>query len=241
MCLLAALFLSLLALVASGSQVKCGNSSLAVLGEDVTLTCEFQGDRDVPQVSWQKKKGKVIEDMATYSKKYGTNISKPFEGHVSITNPSSRSSSIKISKLEKDDEACYVCLFHTFPNGIITGEVCLTDLHPPPDSPKPEVGVKDHNKSNSDKGDPEMEEGKQRQSWVWIIIIIIAPPMLIVLLRYYVLNKRKRPTMKQSEVENGLPMLTISTDDESEVKTNKRPFSKTARIRKTPTVKRKTN
>ncbi|XP_072254460.1 uncharacterized protein [Pyxicephalus adspersus] len=128
MCLLVALFLSLLAITVSGYQVKCQNTSLPVLGEDVTLTCEFQAHQDVLQVTWQKKRGENTQNMATYSEIYGTNIVKLFENHVSLINASSRNSTIKIFKLKTEDEACYVCLFNVYPNGAIKGEVCLTDL-----------------------------------------------------------------------------------------------------------------
>ncbi|DBA13684.1 TPA: hypothetical protein GDO54_018445, partial [Pyxicephalus adspersus] len=110
----------------SGPQVKCRNTNPAVLGEDVTLTCEFQSHLDVLQVTWQRKRGENTQNMATYSEMY--NIADLFESHVSIINASSRNSTIKISKLEKGDEGCYLCLFNAYPNGAFTGEVCLTVL-----------------------------------------------------------------------------------------------------------------
>ncbi|XP_018413355.1 PREDICTED: uncharacterized protein LOC108788126 [Nanorana parkeri] len=115
---------------ASPPRVICTNTNPALLGGDVTLTCEFQAHLDVLQVTWQKKRGKDTQNMVTCSDKYGINIARPFEKHITVVNTSSVTSSIRISKLEKEDEACYNCLFNAYPNGAFTGGVCLNDLQP---------------------------------------------------------------------------------------------------------------
>ncbi|XP_077340538.1 uncharacterized protein LOC143984095 [Lithobates pipiens] len=130
-CLQVALIFSLVVGGASRPQVLCTNTSRAVLGGDAILSCEFQSHLDVLQVTWQKKKGKITQTMATYSEKFGSNIAAPFRGHVSVLSASSRNSSIKLSKLEKEDEACYLCLFNSYPDGAFKGEVSLNNISPP--------------------------------------------------------------------------------------------------------------
>ncbi|KAM5179754.1 OX-2 membrane glycoprotein-like isoform 2-T2 [Mantella aurantiaca] len=120
--------LEVAAAFASAPRVICTKSSPAVLGADVTLTCEFHSHLEVLQVTWQKRKGRDTQNMVTYSETYGSNIAKPFEKHITVLNASSTISSIRISRLEKEDEACYNCLFNVYPNGAYTGEVHLNDL-----------------------------------------------------------------------------------------------------------------
>ncbi|XP_077335904.1 uncharacterized protein LOC143981729 isoform X1 [Lithobates pipiens] len=116
------------AAVASPPQVTCSSSNSAELSGNVTLTCEFQANLEVLQITWQKKRGKNTQNMATCSEKYGTHITKQFKKHITVLESTPAKSSINIINLEKEDEACYNCLFNAYPNGAFTGEICLTDL-----------------------------------------------------------------------------------------------------------------
>ncbi|XP_072254461.1 OX-2 membrane glycoprotein-like isoform X2 [Pyxicephalus adspersus] len=204
MCLLVALFLSLLAITVSGYQVKCQNTSLPVLGEDVTLTCEFQAHQDVLQVTWQKKRGENTQNMATYSEIYGTNIVKLFENHVSLINASSRNSTIKIFKLKTEDEACYVCLFNVYPNGAIKGEVCLTDLRLPPNpDPTKTVDVKEHNIGGSNTDDPEMQKKKQQRFLDGILMVITGIMMVLMVMGLAILHSYEAHRKKTQTVHQG--------------------------------------
>ncbi|XP_072277895.1 uncharacterized protein [Pyxicephalus adspersus] len=190
------------------SQVKCTNSNPAVLGEDVTLTCEFQAHQDVLQITWQKKQGKKTETIGTYSNMYGTNIAKPFDHHVSIFNPNSRSSSIKISKLKKEDEACYVCLFNAFPNGAFTGKVVLTNLHPA----KAEINAMGI-RSDSNTDDPEI---KQERSWIRISVISGAMVTVIGILILFIYKACKKYGMiaaSESQVKCRNTSLAVLGED----------------------------
>ncbi|XP_068122304.1 uncharacterized protein [Hyperolius riggenbachi] len=122
------LSLLLPAVMALEPWVTCRQEGTVGLGEDVILTCNFLANKDVLQVTWQKKRGKNTQNMVTHSEKYGTNIDRRFENHVSVLQANSTISSIQISKLETEDEACYNCLFNAYPEGAYPGEVCLHKL-----------------------------------------------------------------------------------------------------------------
>ncbi|XP_073473420.1 uncharacterized protein [Aquarana catesbeiana] len=118
------------AVVASTPRVICTSSNPAELSGNVTLTCEFRANMEILQVTWQKKRGKDTQNMVTYSENYRTNIIEQFEKHITVLESTPAKSSITITKLEEEDEACYSCLFNAYLNGTFTGEVCLTDLKP---------------------------------------------------------------------------------------------------------------
>ncbi|XP_068122495.1 nectin-1-like [Hyperolius riggenbachi] len=120
--------LEIIYLAALEPRVTCRQDGTVGLGEDVTLTCNFLANKDVLQVTWQKKRGKNTQNMVAHSEQYGINIHRRFENHVSVLQANSTISSIQISKLETEDEACYNCLFTVFPEGAYTGEVCLNKL-----------------------------------------------------------------------------------------------------------------
>ncbi|MEE6467641.1 hypothetical protein FKM82_008001 [Ascaphus truei] len=115
----------------SQSEVTCEYSTAAVIGGSVSLTCEFQSVLDVRQVTWQKEKGDLLENMVTYSKRHGVNVLSPYDKHVAVKDASTSRSSILISELKKEDETCYMCLFNTYPLGAYKGKVCPTILEGP--------------------------------------------------------------------------------------------------------------
>ncbi|XP_040195000.1 uncharacterized protein LOC120928008 [Rana temporaria] len=186
MSLRAILILSLLSIAASRPQVLCNKTSPAVLGGDVILTCVFQAHLDVLQVTWQKKKGKNTQNMVTYSEKYGSNVAAPFQGHVSILSANSRTSSIKVSKLEKEDEAFYVCLFNAYPDGAFLEEVPLNNISPSlEENPNKVTSIAEElYMEGANKDDQEIHE-TQHHSWVWYTIVLAAVILVISILFYY--------------------------------------------------------
>ncbi|XP_075053427.1 uncharacterized protein LOC142139592 isoform X2 [Mixophyes fleayi] len=124
------LLYSVLSATTEEPKVMCTSTSPAVLGGNVTLTCEFSSHLDVTQVTLDKHKGTLHENMITRSKMYGLHISKPFQKFISVLQTNTTRLSITITKLEKEDEACYFCIFNTYPDGAFTGEVCLENLVP---------------------------------------------------------------------------------------------------------------
>ncbi|CAH2219030.1 OX-2 membrane glyco -like [Pelobates cultripes] len=112
----------------SGSlpEVKCRNVNPPALGETATLICEFSSSLDVLQVTWQVDKDQKPQTIATYSKKYGVKIVNSGGNYNLISHKESNISTITISDLKKQDEACYVCIFNAFPHGAYKSEICLT-------------------------------------------------------------------------------------------------------------------
>ncbi|KAH0501767.1 OX-2 membrane glycoprotein, partial [Microtus ochrogaster] len=105
--------------------------------------CNLTSLANVEQVTWQKVQGPLLQNIGTYSHKYGENIIPPYVNrlHCKILEPNA--SFITIQKVTFEDEACYKCLFNTFPYGSHGGQTCLnvltvselaTELHPVPGS-----------------------------------------------------------------------------------------------------------
>ncbi|XP_077335894.1 uncharacterized protein LOC143981724 [Lithobates pipiens] len=218
------LILSLLSIAASRPQVLCKKSSLAVLGGDVTLSCEFQADLDVLQVTWQKKKEKNTENMVTYSEKYGSHITAPFQERVSILSASSKTSSIKLSKLEKEDEAFYVCLFIAHPDGAFEGEVSLNDISPPLEEHPNKVPCVEEelDMEGSNKGDQKIHQTQQHCSWVQYPTVfggVILLVIVILIVFYYTARKKTEHVTpkKLDKAETGQATLILSKNRSHEV------------------------
>ncbi|KAH0501766.1 OX-2 membrane glycoprotein [Microtus ochrogaster] len=124
-------------------EIKHKNYETAVLGRNVTIFCNLTSLENVLQVTWQKIEGSLPQNIGTYSHKYGENIIPPYVNrlHCKILEPNA--SFITIQKVTFEDEACYKCLFNTFPYGSHGGQTCLnvlivpeliTELHPVPGS-----------------------------------------------------------------------------------------------------------
>uniref|UniRef100_A0A3B3ZRR2 Ig-like domain-containing protein n=1 Tax=Periophthalmus magnuspinnatus TaxID=409849 RepID=A0A3B3ZRR2_9GOBI len=74
---------------------------------------------DVLQVTWQRLYAdNSIENLATYSKRFGEQVNDPYKGKIRFTRASLRSSSITVANLTWADESCYVCLFNAYPSGV---------------------------------------------------------------------------------------------------------------------------
>ncbi|XP_041437374.1 uncharacterized protein LOC108707837 isoform X2 [Xenopus laevis] len=108
--------------------VKCKFSGPAIIGGNATLRCQLPGSFEVLQVTWQRSKDGFRENIATYSNKYGVKVLSPFNSRVEVFNTSPKKSSMKISALTKEDEACYICAFSVYQHGAYTGQVCLPTL-----------------------------------------------------------------------------------------------------------------
>ncbi|TFK07802.1 CST complex subunit STN1 [Platysternon megacephalum] len=105
--------------------VRCERVPAAVLGEDVTLKCNFTLSLDVLQVTWQKLEGSSFKNIATYSKAHGTKSIGPFNKRVCFNDTSLKASSITFRGVILEDETCYKCIFNAFPHGSFSRETCL--------------------------------------------------------------------------------------------------------------------
>uniref|UniRef100_A0A803KBL4 Ig-like domain-containing protein n=1 Tax=Xenopus tropicalis TaxID=8364 RepID=A0A803KBL4_XENTR len=107
--------------------VKCKLLGPPVIGGNATLRCHLPGSFEVLQVTWQRSKDGFREKIATYSKRYGVNVLSPFTKRVEV-NTDPKKSSMKVSALTEEDEACYICVFNVYQHGAYTGQVCLPAL-----------------------------------------------------------------------------------------------------------------
>ncbi|XP_029400748.1 OX-2 membrane glycoprotein-like [Mus pahari] len=144
LCIFRLLMLSLYAHEPESSQrIKHNTGEMAVLGGNVTIFCNFTSLANVEQITWQKIQGSLPQNIGTYSHKYGEKILPPYVNRLQckILEPSAYFMTIQGVTFE--DEACYKCLFNTFPHGSHGGQTCLTtitvselvtELHSAPDS-----------------------------------------------------------------------------------------------------------
>ncbi|KAK1156761.1 OX-2 membrane glycoprotein-like [Acipenser oxyrinchus oxyrinchus] len=101
------------------------NGSTAVLNKDFSFKCSLSHG-NVKQVTWQKQKDKGLENVATYSVKFGPKVLEPYHQRVNFSLIGLNESSITIHNVQTEDEGCYMCLFNTYPEGSITGKSCFT-------------------------------------------------------------------------------------------------------------------
>lgn len=115
----------------SAQKIKHKNYETAVLGRNVTIFCNMTSLANVEQITWQKVQGSLLQNIGTYSHKYGENILPPYVNrlHCQILEPNA--SFITIQGVTFEDEACYKCLFNTFPYGSHGEQTCLNILTVP--------------------------------------------------------------------------------------------------------------
>lgn len=98
-------------------------------GGNADLMCKIPSHMDIVQVTWQNKIGNSYETLMTKSKRFGVQISKPYENRLSVLETEDPgTSAIALSQLEKEDDACFTAIFKLFPDGALKGEVCLPKL-----------------------------------------------------------------------------------------------------------------
>uniref|UniRef100_UPI00398E32CC OX-2 membrane glycoprotein-like isoform X2 n=1 Tax=Pristiophorus japonicus TaxID=55135 RepID=UPI00398E32CC len=111
--------------------VETQENMKAVLGGNVTFSCTTHL-KDILQVTWQKLNGQSVENVATFSEKFGPNVIGSFNGRAAFRQSEKEVSTIALSGVRLEDEGCYQCLFNTFPTGSNIGKTCLT-VHVIPD------------------------------------------------------------------------------------------------------------
>uniref|UniRef100_A0A3Q2DNX0 Ig-like domain-containing protein n=1 Tax=Cyprinodon variegatus TaxID=28743 RepID=A0A3Q2DNX0_CYPVA len=98
---------------------------LAAVGEDAPLSCQLLETKDVQQVTWQKVFGRKERNICSYSEYFGQTVNPDFKDKVQFTEAGLKNSSIVIRKVTEQDEGCYLCLFHIYPDGALRGTTCL--------------------------------------------------------------------------------------------------------------------
>ncbi|XP_036946276.1 OX-2 membrane glycoprotein-like [Acanthopagrus latus] len=113
-------------LKASVSQLTGYGNVTAVYGGDVEYGCTLANPAGVLQVTWQRLfKDDSIENLATYSKRFGQQVNEPYQGKVMFTEASLHSTSISLRNVTWEDESCYICSFNAYPEGSKRKQTCL--------------------------------------------------------------------------------------------------------------------
>ncbi|KAG7315976.1 hypothetical protein KOW79_020842 [Hemibagrus wyckioides] len=111
-----------------------GNKTV-VNGRHVTLSCTYALTRKVHQILWRKttEQGDTAI-VASYTKNDKLIVELPFQERVKLSQTLGHSQ-LTIEPVQMEDEGCYTCDFHTYPEGLRSVTACLAVYV----LPKPEV------------------------------------------------------------------------------------------------------
>ncbi|KAM7375387.1 hypothetical protein PAMA_014473 [Pampus argenteus] len=114
--------------------IQTQQTVMSTVGQNASFDCQLLQLRDVLQVTWKKLSPEGIKrTLATYNKYYGSTVYADFQGKVEFKDAGLQSCSIVIREVKEQDEGCYLCVFYTYPDGVLTGTTCLQlyELHEP--------------------------------------------------------------------------------------------------------------
>lgn len=114
------------------------DSMSGFVGTDVVLHCSFTNPLPgvkITQVTWQKATNGSKDNMAIYNPAMGVSVLAPYRERVEFLRPSFTDGTIRLSRLELEDEGVYICEFATFPAGNREGQLNLTVMGKPPARP----------------------------------------------------------------------------------------------------------
>ncbi|XP_062236206.1 poliovirus receptor homolog [Platichthys flesus] len=116
-------------------KVQLEGNKTATSGTAVTLSCRYSLSERVHQVLWRKtaEQGDTTS-VAAYSKQGHHSVEEQFKGRVSLSR-TLNGTRLTIQPVRTEDEACYTCEFHTFPDSSRSATACLSVYV----LPKPEV------------------------------------------------------------------------------------------------------
>lgn len=108
------------------AKVEMMGNKTVVSGKPVTLSCKYIHSKRVQQVLWTKtaEQGDTTT-VASYYKNNKPIIEAPFHDRVSL-NPSLGQTQLSIHQAQTEDEGCYTCEFHTYPDGSKSATACLS-------------------------------------------------------------------------------------------------------------------
>lgn len=122
--------------------VQVNDSMYGFIGTDVVLHCNFANPLPsvkITQVTWQKATNGSKQNVAIYNPAMGVSVLAPYRDRVQFLRPSFTDGTIRLSRLELDDEGVYICEFATFPAGNRESQLNLTVMGElPPPSPRGE-------------------------------------------------------------------------------------------------------
>lgn len=107
-------------------KVEHGGNTTAVAGKPTTLSCSYTLPEKVQQVLWRKTTEQGARaTMASYSKQGHQSIADMFLKRVTLSK-NVGDSQLTIQEVKVEDEACYSCEFHTYPDGTRSAITCLS-------------------------------------------------------------------------------------------------------------------
>lgn len=107
-------------------QVRLEGNKTAVSGQPVTLSCGYTLPERVHQVLWRKtaEQGDTTT-VASHAKRGHHSIEEAYRGRVSLSRTVG-DTQLTIHAVRTEDEACYTCHFHTYPDGSRSATSCLS-------------------------------------------------------------------------------------------------------------------
>ncbi|ROL42610.1 Nectin-1 [Anabarilius grahami] len=108
------------------AKVELMDNKTVVSGKPVTFLCKYILSKRVRQVLWKKtaEQGDTAT-VASYVRNDRPSVETPFKDRVTL-NPSLGQSKLSIHQAQTEDEGCYTCEFHTYPDGIKSATACLS-------------------------------------------------------------------------------------------------------------------
>lgn len=109
--------------------VQVNDSMYGFIGTDVVLHCSFANPLPsvkITQVTWQKSTNGSKQNVAIYNPSMGVSVLAPYRERVEFLRPSFTDGTIRLSRLELEDEGVYICEFATFPTGNRESQLNLT-------------------------------------------------------------------------------------------------------------------
>ncbi|XP_026060276.1 OX-2 membrane glycoprotein isoform X2 [Carassius auratus] len=108
------------------AMVEMMGNKTVVSGQPVALLCKYILSKRVRQVLWKKtaEQGDTAT-VASYVKNDRPIIETPFKDRITLS-PSFGQTKLSIHRAQTEDEGCYTCEFHTYPDGIKSATGCLS-------------------------------------------------------------------------------------------------------------------
>ncbi|XP_061628276.1 OX-2 membrane glycoprotein-like [Phyllopteryx taeniolatus] len=112
---------------AGSPQMSAFGDTPAEYGEDAHFKCELHDQKGVHQVTWQRRlRDHSVENVASYSRRFGQHVNEPYRGKVVLTETSLSSASLTLKNVTWADELCYICIFNVYPGESKRKQICLT-------------------------------------------------------------------------------------------------------------------
>ena len=101
----------------------------AVSGKQATLSCRYGLADRVHQVLWRRRTSAeqrgTSTSLASYARRGRPVVEEPFLGRVELS-ASLGETQLTIHPVRTEDEGCYTCEFHTYPDGTKSATACLS-------------------------------------------------------------------------------------------------------------------